>query len=317
MTDTDRLREIITHIIRTGSISEMDALASEASAIENRIKVPLYIMMARIGDDRLYEQHGYASFAQFAKDRYDMDDSTAGHYRRLGAIMIEYEYELGDWLLDPNPELTKLGFLPIAVEHYGREGDEPFDNLRTMTLEDYRTFAETDPDRPITDVIPAELSDEEFEGCVATLERRGMSADPLREIYQIDAATDRLVLQADRLDDARSLEAVRLFRQSNYLAPSRTARVSEHLNANTFDRLLDAATSEDRELLHRAYRNDGTQYRLTPLLPRDDRKQLESLSLRAGVRNATVTHLEPVFASQSSADPATKPVFTVRTDFDL
>jgi hypothetical protein len=162
MTDTDSLREIITHIIRTGSISEMDALASEASAIENRTKVPLYMMMARIGDDRLKEQQGYARFAQFAKERYSIDDSAAGHHRPLGAVVIEYEYELGVWLLDPNPELTKLGFLPIAVEHYGRESNEPFDNLKTMTLEDYGILAETDPDRPITDVISAELSDEEF-----------------------------------------------------------------------------------------------------------------------------------------------------------
>ena len=90
MNDSDRLKLILDELQSSDSLENVLDLVQRTNVLGRKALVPVCVGFARIADERLYEQHGYRSFSHFASDRWGMPDSTAGYFKRLGQIIIEY-----------------------------------------------------------------------------------------------------------------------------------------------------------------------------------------------------------------------------------
>jgi hypothetical protein len=317
MGDTDRLNSILEGLLTTESLSNILDLVEEAEVLGRKAMIPVCVGLARIADDRLYEQQEFRSFSEFTRRKWGMPTSTGANSRRLGAVIIRYKNILSDWLTEPDCDPGKVVYLPQAVENHGISC-EVVENLRNMPVRAFSTWAETDPDVCAVELLPERIDPETLEQVRTRCIEKQIDVNVLGEAYSVEEESSDAILDRTTLTESAASEVVQLLQEGGVLSPRKAVRVAPQVGSQTFQRLLNAADKEETESLLRAYsESSGEETRhLAPLVSREDKERLETLALKAGIRNSSVTGLSPIFRVVSEADPNLSPLLTIRTDFN-
>jgi hypothetical protein len=317
MNDIDRLKTVLDDLLSSRSLDSVLDLVQQANALGRKAIVPVCVGFARIAASRLYEQHGYRSFAHFTSDRWGMPDSTAGYFRRLGEVIIKFHWFIEEWLSDPKSDPGKITFLPQAIENHG-ESPEVLENLNNLSVREFQAWADSDPDLEFAEALPQRVDLESFRQIRKRLTSKGHNISVLNRCYSVEEQESFVSLDTSGMTEDDAQEVYDLLKQSKILALRSSVRIAPHVGRDNFQRMLDVAGGDEVDLLRRSYRAqayDAVRH-LAPLILREDKERLEAIAVRAGVRNKAVTAFDPVFQVESEANFRHKPLISISTNLD-